>query len=84
MTLRNDDNYHLLIETGSNQFNNSDVDALKKKVKRNNLVEFFLRGTEVDNYLAANFYGKQRFKNIHDESIGEQTIIENLDLNETF
>ena len=43
-----------------------------------------MRGTEIDNYLAANFYGKQRFKNIHDETIGEQTIIENLDLNETF
>lgn len=41
----------------------SEDKALSKKVKRNNLVEFFLKGSTIDNYLAANFYGKQTFRN---------------------
>jgi hypothetical protein len=53
-------------------------------VKRNNLIEFFLRGNEIDNYLAANYFGKQKFKNMNDETIGESTVMENLNLDETF
>ena len=74
--MKNDDAYHKLfgavkhIDTGKEA--NSETDALKKNVKRNNLIEFFLKGNEIDNYLAAHYYGKgEKFKNINDETIGE-------------
>ena len=31
---------------------NSEHDYVESKVKRNNLIQIFLRGTEVDNYIA--------------------------------
>ena len=36
---------------------NSEFDALETDVKRNNLVEMFLRGTEVDEYISKRMYG---------------------------
>lgn len=80
----NDDRYQKLLGSFQVKENFSDIDAVNKKVKRNNLIEFFLRGNEIDNYLAAHYFGKQKFKNMNEETIGESTVIENLNLDETF
>ena len=64
----------------------SDTETTTKNFKRKNLVEMFLRGTEVDEYIANNMYGRGRItnKNTEDSSIGEMTLLENLNPNETF
>ena len=64
----------------------SDTEATTKNFKRKNLVDMFLRGTEVDEYIANNKYGRGRItnKNTEDSSIGEMTLLENLNPNETF
>lgn len=43
----------------------------------------FLRGTEVDNYIANNLYGRGR-KMDENDNIGEMTLLENLNPDETF
>jgi hypothetical protein len=64
----------------------SDTEATTKNFKRKNLVDMFSRGTEVDEYIANNMYGRGRItnKNTEDSSIGEMTLLENLNPNETF
>ena len=46
----------------------------------------FLRGTEVDDYIINNLYGRgQKYKmDAFDESIGEMTLLDNLNPDETF
>ena len=45
----------------------------------------FLRGTEVDDYIATNLYGRGRTNKDNDNnSIGEMTLLENLNPDETF
>ena len=61
----------------------SDTEATTKNFKRNNLVEMFLRGTEVDDYIANNLYGRGR-KLDDNDNIGEMTLLENLNPDETF
>ena len=36
----------------------SEHDYTESKVKRDNLIQVFLKGTEVDKYIAENLYGK--------------------------
>jgi hypothetical protein len=64
----------------------SDTEATTKNFKRKNLVDMFSRGTELDEYIANNMYGRGRItnKNTEDSSIGEMTLLENLNPNETF
>lgn len=46
----------------------------------------FLKGTEVDDYIVKNLYGRERFFDKNDPSIsmGELTMLEGLNLDETF
>ena len=46
----------------------------------------FLKGTEVDDYIVKNLYGRERFVNRDDPSMtmGEMTMLEGLNLDETF
>ena len=64
----------------------SDTETTTKNFKRNNLVSMFLRGTEVDDYIINNLYGRgQKYKmDAFDESIGEMTLLDNLNPDETF
>jgi hypothetical protein len=65
----------------------SDTEATTKNFKRKNLVEMFLRGTEVDEYIANNLYGrglKRPKDNNESSSMGEMTLLENLNPDETF
>ena len=41
---------------------NSDVDATERHVKRNNLVDFFLKGTDVDDYIVQHMYGRVKIE----------------------
>jgi hypothetical protein len=50
---------------------NSEHNYVESKVKRTNLIQLFLRGTEVDKYIVQNLYGKQKFKTLANESMGE-------------
>ena len=56
-TVDQDDNYQ------RNEGANSEHDFIGSKVKRDNLIQVFLRGTEVDKYIATHLYGQQKFKN---------------------
>lgn len=38
----------------------SDTDLVTKGSKRNNLIQLFLKGTEVDNYIINNMYGRNQ------------------------
>ena len=64
----------------------SEHDATGARVKHNNLVEMFLKGTEVDQYIVENLYGRERYVAQNDPSfsVGEVTMIEGLNLDETF
>lgn len=64
----------------------SDTETITKNFKRNNLVDMFLRGTEVDEYIINNLYGRgQKLKfDQFDNSIGEMTLLDNLNPDETF
>ena len=64
----------------------SDTETITKNFKRNNLVDMFLRGTEVDEYIINNMYGRgQKLKfDQFDNSIGEMTLLENFNPDETF
>ena len=73
-----DDNYQ------RNEGANSEHDFVGSKVKRDNLIQIFLRGTEVDKYIATHLYGQQKFKNFQNDTVGENTMLDDLDLDETF
>jgi len=64
----------------------SELDAKEKDVKRNNMVQLYLRGTEVDNYIINNLYGKDKFVNPNNpnNTLDEQGLLEGLNLDETF
>ena len=66
--------------------NASELDATQANVKRNNLVTIFLKGTEVDTYIINNMYGRGRYYNGQDASMsmGEMTMIDGLNMDETF
>ena len=51
----------------------SELDAKEQEVKRNNLIDLFLRGTEVDKYIINNLYGKDKYTNVNNpnQTIGE-------------
>jgi len=51
----------------------SELDARGKEVKRNNLISLFLRGTEVDNYINNNLYGRDKYihENNPNQTLGE-------------
>ena len=51
-----DDNYLL-----AGDVPNSDQGAIENQVKRTNLLELFLRGTDMDNYLASHMYGRKTY-----------------------
>lgn len=46
----------------------SELDARVKDVKRNNLINLFLRGTEVDNYINNNLYGKDKYIDLNNQN----------------
>jgi hypothetical protein len=62
----------------------SDTDLMTKESKRNGLIDMFLKGTEVDNYIINNMYGRKKYKDNNDESFGEMTLLDNLNPDETF
>jgi len=64
----------------------SEIDATEVNVKRDNLIQIFLKGTEVDKYIASHLYGKEtRMKQIENgESMGEMTLLDNFQLDNTF
>jgi len=64
----------------------SELDAKEQEVKRNNLIDLFLRGTEVDKYIVNNLYGKDKYTNVNNpnQTLGEQSVLEGLNLDETF
>ena len=51
----------------------SELDAKEQEVKRNNLIDLFLRGTEVDKYIVNNLYGKDKYTNVNNpnQTLGE-------------
>lgn len=64
----------------------SDTETTTKNFKRNNLVNMFLRGTQVDEYIINNMYGRRskiKFDK-YEQSMGEMTLLDNLDPDETF
>ena len=68
----------------------SDTDLMTKDFKRNNLINMFLKGTEVDKYIINNMYGRKNMKDTsvtNDDTfgdIGEMTMLENFNPDETF
>jgi hypothetical protein len=63
----------------------SDTDLILKGSKRNNLIDLFLKGTEIDDYIINNMFGRKKFMDLNnDESIGEMTLLDNLNTDETF
>lgn len=55
-------------------------------MKHTNLVDIFLKGTEVDEYIINNMYGRARYRDRDDpsRSMGEMTMLEGLNMDETF
>ena len=51
------------------------------------MIEIFLRGTEVDDYIINHMYGREKIKKrIGDvnETVQENTMLDEFDINETF
>ena len=48
------------------------------------MIDLFLRGTEVDEYVATNLFGKKRLVNDLDETVGENTLLDGLNVDDTF
>lgn len=80
-TLDEDDNFRADMND-----NVSEHDAMVSNVKRNNLVQMFLRGTEIDDYIVNNLWGKERYVNNEDPdmTMGEVTMLDGLNIDETF
>lgn len=62
----------------------SEADAFIENVKHDNLITMFLKGTEVDDYLAMNLFGKERLHDDMNRSFGDNTLLDRLNLDETF
>ena len=63
----------------------SEHDWTERAVKRKNLKFLFLQGTDIDNYIVNNLYGRAKMKNESlDLTLNENTIIEGFNLDETF
>ena len=80
-TLDDDDNFRAEMVD-----NVSEHDAMAHNVKRSNLVQLFIRGTEIDDYIVNNLWGKERYVNNEDPdmTMGEVTMLDGLNMDETF
>jgi len=85
--LRADDEDNNFVRNEDDRDLRSEHDHVEKQVKRSNLIEIFLRGTEVDDYIINHMYGREKFKGQDgdmNETILENTILDDFDVNETF
>ena len=48
------------------------------------MIDLFLRGTEVDDYVATNMFGKRKLVNELNETVGENTLLDGLGVDDTF
>lgn len=70
-----------------NPENASEHDAMQENIKRTNLVQMFLKGTEVDEYIIKNLYGKERLFSRDDPNvtIGEMTTtLDGIQIDDSF
>mmetsp|Transcript_12477 Transcript_12477/g.20973 ORF Transcript_12477/g.20973 Transcript_12477/m.20973 type:complete len:217 (+) Transcript_12477:520-1170(+) len=78
--MEDDDRYmRYVVEQNQSMFANSEHDHMEKNVRRNNLIQLFLQGIEVEKYISTHLYGElQNAMDAQGETMDQSRMLHNM------